>query len=42
MWHEREQLGIEAKFWLENLKRNDHLKDLGLDGKFIFKFIVEK
>jgi hypothetical protein len=29
-------------FWLENLKGGDHLEGLGLGGKIILEWILEK
>jgi len=29
--------GIHKIFWLENMKRIDHLEDLGVDGKKILE-----
>jgi hypothetical protein len=29
-------------FWLENRKDGNHLEDLGLDGKIILEWILEK
>jgi hypothetical protein len=29
-------------FWLENLTGRDHMKDLGVDGKIILNWILEK
>jgi hypothetical protein len=29
-------------FWLENLKGNDHLEDLGVDGRIILEGILGK
>jgi hypothetical protein len=31
-----ERREIHTQFWSENLKRKDHLEDLGLDGRIIF------
>jgi len=30
------------KCWSENLKERDHLEDLGVDGRAILEFILEK
>jgi hypothetical protein len=27
-------------FWLEDMKRRDHLKDLGVDGRIILEWIL--
>jgi hypothetical protein len=29
-------------FWLNDVKRRDHLEDLGVDGKIIFEWILWK
>jgi hypothetical protein len=29
-------------FWLKSLKGRDHLKDLGVDGRIILKWILGK
>jgi hypothetical protein len=29
-------------FWLENLKRRDHLEELGVDGKIMLEWILRK
>jgi hypothetical protein len=31
-----------TKFWLENLKGSDHVKDLGVDGKVILEWILNE
>jgi hypothetical protein len=31
-----------TKFWSEKLKRRDHLEDLGVDGRIILKWILER
>jgi hypothetical protein len=31
---------MPAAFWLENLKRSDHPRDLGVDGKIILQWIL--
>jgi hypothetical protein len=30
---------MRSKFWFENLKERDHLKDVGVDGKIILEWI---
>jgi hypothetical protein len=36
------EMKIHTEFWLESLKGKDHLKDLGIDGRIIFKWILGK
>jgi hypothetical protein len=33
---------MHTKFWLENLKRGDHLEDLGVYGRITFELILAK
>jgi len=33
---------MHTVFWLENLKRRDHLEDLGIYGKIILEWILGK
>jgi hypothetical protein len=33
---------IHTNFWSENLKEKDMLENLGVDGRVIIKWIVEK
>jgi hypothetical protein len=32
---------MDTKFWSENLKKRDHLKDLGTDGRML-NYILKK
>jgi hypothetical protein len=32
---------MHPQFWLENLKGRDHLKDLDVNGRVVFKWILE-
>jgi hypothetical protein len=33
---------VHTEFWWGNLKEGDHLKDSGVDGRMILKWIFEK
>jgi hypothetical protein len=33
---------VHTGFWWENLREGDHLKDPGVDGKIILKWILQK
>jgi hypothetical protein len=33
---------MHTKFWLKNLKGQDHLEDLGIDGNIISEWILGK
>jgi hypothetical protein len=33
---------IYIKHWMENLKGRDHTEDLGVDGRIILEWILEK
>ena len=33
---------MRARFWLENLKEKDHLKDLGVDWRIILKLMLNR
>jgi hypothetical protein len=33
---------MHTKFWVENLKRRDHVEDRGRDGKIVLKWIMRK
>jgi hypothetical protein len=41
MWRvwERE---VHREFWWGDLRERDHLKNLGLDGKIILKWVIKK
>jgi hypothetical protein len=30
---------MRIKFWLDNLKRRDHLENIGIEGKLILEWI---
>jgi hypothetical protein len=34
--------GDDTRFWLGNLKGRDHSEDLGIDGKIILEWIIER
>jgi hypothetical protein len=42
MGHVWERIEMLYKFWTLNLKERDHLKDLGVDGRIILKYILKK
>jgi hypothetical protein len=33
---------VRTEFWWENLREADHLKDPGIDGRIILKWILEQ
>jgi hypothetical protein len=33
---------MHTKYWWENLKERDHVKDLGVDGKGVLEWILGK
>ena len=34
--------GVNAGFWWGDLRKRDHLEDLGIDGRIILKWIFRK
>jgi len=42
MWHALEIGEVHTEFWWDNLRERDHLEDLDLDGRVIFKWIFRK
>jgi hypothetical protein len=32
---------MQTQFWWGNLKKRDHIEDLGIDGRMILKFILK-
>ena len=33
---------VQTRFWWENLRKEDHLEDPGVDGSIILKWILQK
>ena len=42
MWRVLETGEVHAGFWWDNLRERDHLQDLDVDGRIIFKWIFRK
>jgi hypothetical protein len=42
MWHGRGRGEVHTGLYWKNLRKGDHLKDPGLDGKIILKWIFER
>jgi len=42
MWHALEIGEVHTGFWWDNLRERDHLEDLDVDGRLIFKWIFGK
>jgi hypothetical protein len=40
--HIRRSREIHTEFWLGDLRERDHLEDLGIDGRIILKWILQK
>ena len=34
--------GLHTRVWWRNLKKRDHLEDLGIDGRIILKWIINR
>jgi hypothetical protein len=41
MWHVWEKGEAHTGFWWGNLKERDHVEDMGLEWKIIFKWIFQ-
>jgi hypothetical protein len=42
MWHAWDRVKISTGFWSEELKERENLEDLGVDGRIILKYILQK
>jgi hypothetical protein len=42
MWHVRETADVHKVFWWGDLKKRDHLEDLGIEGTIILQWVFEK
>ena len=42
MWHVLETGEVHTGFWWDNLRERDHLEDLDVDGRLIFKWMFRK
>jgi hypothetical protein len=40
MWHAHGRGEVRTRFWFGNLRKRDHLENLGLDQRIIFKLIL--
>jgi len=42
MWNVWESREVQAGFWWQDLRKRDHLEELGVEGKAILKWIFKK
>jgi len=42
MWHVWETGEVHTGFWWVNLRKREHLEDVGVDGRIILKRIFKK
>ena len=42
MWHSWDRIQMGVGFWSENLRERENLEDLGVDGKIILQYILQK
>jgi hypothetical protein len=42
MWHVRGRGEVRTGLWWIKMKERGHLKDLGVEGRIIFKWIFQK
>ena len=42
MWHVWETVQVHTGFWWVDLKERQHLKDLGINGRVILKWVLKK
>jgi hypothetical protein len=42
MYHAWGRMGIHIGFWWESQKETDHYEDLGVGGKIILRWILER
>jgi hypothetical protein len=42
LWNEWDRREMRTQFWWKNLKERDHLRDVGVDWKVIFKLALRK
>jgi transcription termination factor Rho len=42
MWHEWERIGMHTGFLRENVKKRNHLEDVGVDRRVILKWNLRK
>jgi hypothetical protein len=41
MWHIWDTGEVHTEFWWGGLRETNHLKDLGVDGRIILKYILK-